>query len=109
MKTGCDIQIFGVVRPQKPVPQGEIEDDEVDVELEVRGRADALEYRGGRHQLEMDNLAVTVLARKIPRRLEIENEEHIVADPQPRLHTVGDDANRDRLLDQRWRDRGLLL
>jgi hypothetical protein len=35
MKTGNDIEIFRVVRPQKPMPYGEIEDHQIDVEFEV--------------------------------------------------------------------------
>src|ERR1700736_5853382 len=98
MKTGSHIQIFGVVRSQKPVPHGEIEDHEVDVELEVRGRADALEYFGGGHQLEVDNLSVTVLRREIGGRFQIVDEQHIVTDAEPSFHPVGDGAGGNRLL-----------
>ena len=35
VKTGSDVEIFRVVRPQKRMPHGEIEDDQIDVEFEV--------------------------------------------------------------------------
>src|SRR5882724_13659955 len=99
MKTGCDIQIFGVVQPQKPVPHGEVEHHEVDVELEVRGLPDALEYFRRWHQLEIDNLSIAIFGREIRWCLQVVHEQYIVSDTQPRLHTVGDGADRDRLQD----------
>src|SRR5580704_17408278 len=60
VEAGGDVEIFRIVRPQEPVPQREVEDNQIDVELEVVARADAVEDRRGRHQLEMDDLAVLV-------------------------------------------------
>jgi hypothetical protein len=41
-----DIEIFRVIRPQHAVSHREIEDHQVDVELEIRGAADAFENGG---------------------------------------------------------------
>ena len=60
MKTGRDIEVFRVVCPQKTMTHGEVEHHEIDVELEVRGRANAVEYFRGGHQLEIDNLSIAL-------------------------------------------------
>src|SRR6516162_6989151 len=88
---------------------GKIEDHQVDVELEIRGRPDALEHRRRRHQFEVDKLSVTIFWQEVRRHFEIKDKQHIVAYAKRGLHPVRDCTRRNSLAHQARRDRGLFL
>src|SRR5205085_463297 len=109
VKTARDIEIFGVVDRNEPVPEREIEDDEVDVELEIVGLAHAIDHRFGRHQIKADDLAIAVLRLERVRQFDVVDKQHIVADAELGLHAIGDGADRHGILHQEFGDAALLL
>src|SRR5205823_14475570 len=104
VEAGGDVEIFRVIRPQQPVPQREVEDDQIDVELEVIARADAVEDGRGRHQLEMNDFAVLVFRYEIGRYFEIENEQHVIADAELVFHAIGDGTGPNRMAGEALRE-----
>ena len=109
MKTARDVEIFGVLDRNEPVPEREIEDHEVDVELEIIGLAYPIDHRFGRHQIKADDLAIAVLRLERVRQFDIVDKQHIVADAELGLHAIGDGADRHGILHQEFGDAALLL
>src|SRR2546429_682931 len=64
MKAGCDVEILRFIRSQEALPQGEIDNYQVDVKLEVLTRADPIDDRSRRHQLETDDPSIPILRPK---------------------------------------------
>src|SRR5437868_8627681 len=98
-----------MVRPQQPVAQRKVEDHQIDVELEVLARADAVEDGRGRHQLEVNDFAVLVFRYEIGRDFEIENEQHVIADAELVFHAIGDGTGRNRMAGEALRERGFFF
>ena len=81
MQAGGDFEVFGVVDTDEAMPQREIEDHQVDIELEVVGLADRLHHMGDRPKFERRHLAVDCTGTEILGQFEIVAVQTVASQP----------------------------
>src|SRR5271166_744543 len=94
---------------QQSVPDEQVDQHQVDVELEVVGLADALDDARRRPQLEALDLVVRRIGLELLRQLQVVAMQPVAPQALGPLHRVGDAPDLDRALGQGRRDRRLLL